>query len=616
MTNGDGDHLPRTRPPRMGGSPIARLLPLALGGLVLLACLPVLVLGYIGADDNTSRLLRDRSEMAIDHVVYRISAHLEPPREQLSYIKAAVESGVIGSGPLGEAELGTFFFGALAATSQTVGIGHILPDRSMLRHNRSDLTRYEEDPSRVPNVDESLAAVQSDDAIQWLPAVWSEILQETILRLVAPLYGPDGEFKGAIVSPVTTSTLSRYLKELNDQGGPMAFILAGPNRVVAHPNMVAQEASAQMQGGKPLPGIDEIGDPVLAALWVEDRFPLTAHAPFRDAQGHWTWVGDEGYAYVYRTIAGYGAPAWTVGVYFPAEETRRERWTVNGIAIGGAALLCLALAAATIIGRRFGRPILDLAAAAERIEALDFSSVQDLPRGPIREVNRAAYAFERMAGGLRLFETYVPRALVRRLISSGSQRPESEIRTLTVLFMDLEGYTSFSAGRPATEIAEYLNAFLACIGPVIEADDGTIDNLMGDGVMAFWGAPEERGDHADAACRAGLDCAAAFSKLNAERSRAGMPSCRLRIGIHTGPVLVGNIGFEGRVHYTIIGEAVNIAQRIEQLGRDADDSATGDAIILVSDKIRQSTTLDFRFEAAFGQIDDSSQSAGPVFRLQ
>ncbi len=150
------------------------------------------------------------------------------------------------------------------------------------------------------------------------------------------------------------------------------------------------------------------------------------------------------------------------------------------------------------------------------------------------------------------------------------------------MFTDLEGYRAFATGKTAQETAQYLNERYTWIGPIIEAHDGTIDNYFGDGLMAFWGAPEPLRDHADRACDAAQDIADAFSAFCDMRRRAGLNNCRLRIGLHTGPVLVGNIGHAGRIHYTIIGEAANIAQRVEQAGKRT-SSNVSDAVVLVSD---------------------------------
>lgn len=553
-------------PPRqsrnVGGRPIARLLPLVLGGLVVIAVLPVLILGYIGAEDNTSRLLRDRNEMIINNVVYRISAHLEPPRQQIRYVQSAVEKGSFDIDYYDEKELGTFLLGALAATPQVTGIGHILPNRSMRRYDRGDVATYHEEASRVPNVDESLAKAFANKDARWLSAVWSPILSETILRLVAPLRNPEGDFTGAIVAAITTSDLSRYLKGLNEEGGPMAYILSGQDHVVAHPFMADRPAALKTNQDAPLPRIDAIGDPVLAGMWSGERFPLTALASFKEADGHWTWIGDETYVFVYRTITGYGDRPWTVGVYFPGATTRRERWIVHGIAIGGFALLCLAIVAATMIGRRLGRPILELASAAERIEARDFDSVTNLPRGPIREVNWAASAFERLAVGLKLFETYVPEAVAQRLIATRGDLPAEE-RNGTVLFADIEKFTGLAESTPPERMVETLNAYFDAMAKIITQHGGVIDQFQGDGLLATFNIPVALPDHAKAAIQA----ACGMQQAVRDQAFAGQ-ELKIRIGINTGRILGGSVGAGGRLNYTVHGDAVNVAARVETMNKD------------------------------------------------
>jgi class 3 adenylate cyclase len=114
----------------------------------------------------------------------------------------------------------------------------------------------------------------------------------------------------------------------------------------------------------------------------------------------------------------------------------------------------------------------------------------------------------------------------------------------------------------------------------IEAEEGTIDKYIGDAVMAFWGAPDRSDDHAARAVRAARAIAETLSADNARRARKGLKPVRVRIGIHSGPVLVGNIGAPERVNYTIVGDTVNDAQRLEALGHQLD--AGTDVTVLLS----------------------------------
>jgi class 3 adenylate cyclase len=136
---------------------------------------------------------------------------------------------------------------------------------------------------------------------------------------------------------------------------------------------------------------------------------------------------------------------------------------------------------------------------------------------------------------------------------------------------------------PAAEVARFLNEHFSLLAGCVEAEEGTIDKYIGDALMVFWGAPDIQEDHALRACRAGLAIAEAMAADNAERQADGRPAARIRIGIHSGPVVVGNIGAPGRINYTIVGDTVNTCQRLEALGRDFDRGEA--ATVLVSEAV-------------------------------
>jgi class 3 adenylate cyclase len=394
--------------------------------------------------------------------------------------------------------------------------------------------------------------------------------------------------------------LSRSLARIGEDIEQTPFVLVGREHVLAHPALVTPEMETRSGPEGPLPPVQTFKDGVLARIWSRQARALSLH-PFRNGQGHWSWFEPdsfEAHAYVYRSISDYGGTPWTVGVHMPSAETRRERWTVIGIGLGGVLLLLIALAIALLIARRLGRPILSLADAAARVGALDFAGARALSRGPVREINQAAAAVERMAAGLAWFETYLPKTLVRRLMQAGQGSQVTETREVTVMFTDLERYSEFSSFRPAGEVVSYLNDLLARVGPIIEASGGTIDKYIGDSVMAFWGAPDERRDHARAACRTACDIASEVTAFNAARRAQGLHACRMRIGLHTGSVAVGNVGFTGRVDYTIVGGTVNVAQRLEQAGRQA--TGYGEVVILVSGVTRMAAGPGFTFEPCHG----------------
>ena len=142
---------------------------------------------------------------------------------------------------------------------------------------------------------------------------------------------------------------------------------------------------------------------------------------------------------------------------------------------------------------------------------------------------------------------------------------ETEIRNaeVSIMFADISGFTTISETKKPEEVSEFLSHFFSCAVESIFTYGGTLDKFIGDAVMAFFGAPIAQEDHADRAVMAGLMMLRLVEDWNAERAKANLPAVRIRIGINSGPAVVGNVGTEKRVDYTVLGSAVNIASRLE-----------------------------------------------------
>ncbi len=250
-------------------------------------------------------------------------------------------------------------------------------------------------------------------------------------------------------------------------------------------------------------------------------------------------------------------------------------------ALGAAGVvLALSLLAVFFFGRAIARPIVRLAERSRAIRELDLSSARPSGGSWFRETDDAAAAYNSMLSGLRWFETYVPKSLVLRLMRLGEDAIRSEQRTVTVMFTDIADFSGLSERYPPAELVELLNRHFGLLLEKIETEDGTVDKFIGDSVMAFWGAPEARLDHAEATCRAALAIRTAISAENQRRAAAGAEPLGLRIGIHSGTAVVGNIGAAGRLNYTLIGDTVNVAQRLEALGKELDIREREIAILL------------------------------------
>ncbi len=245
-------------------------------------------------------------------------------------------------------------------------------------------------------------------------------------------------------------------------------------------------------------------------------------------------------------------------------------------------MLAIALGLAFWLGRSIAKPMTILSQSGQRLARLDFTPLE-IKSSRIKEVERAVEAQRAMRNGLQWLSNYIPRTLTPVLMKSGDQLISRE-RDIVVLFTDIVGFSTIAEGRPAAKVAALLNRHFGLLGAIIDQEGGTIDKYIGDSIMAFWGAPLEQEDSADRAVRAAQRIAQKLHVDNARRARKGLKPLRIRIGIHKGPALVGNIGAPGRVNYTLVGDTVNVAQRLEQFGREIDDGKS-DAIISISGEL-------------------------------
>jgi adenylate cyclase len=246
---------------------------------------------------------------------------------------------------------------------------------------------------------------------------------------------------------------------------------------------------------------------------------------------------------------------------------------VLALVIGGA--LTLGLAVPTTVGAVFAPsllPIRDLAEGTERVASGDYS--QRLPVVQDDDLGALAASFNRMQAGLaerqRLqaaFGTYVDPGLAARLLEQGNDVFTGERREVTVMFVDIRDFTPFAEANTAEDTVARLNTLFEIVVPAVVDAGGHVNKFLGDGALAVFGAPNDLADHADGAVQA----AVLIHRLVAERFGGEL---RIGIGINTGAVIAGTIGGGGKLEFTLIGDTVNVAARVEQLTK-----ATGDAIL-------------------------------------
>lgn len=147
-------------------------------------------------------------------------------------------------------------------------------------------------------------------------------------------------------------------------------------------------------------------------------------------------------------------------------------------------------------------------------------------------------------------------------------RPGGDQKVLSVMFTDIRGFTTLSEGMTPNELVEWLNEYLSAMTDILFRHQGTLDKYIGDAIMAFWGSPYPQEDHAVAACRCGLEMNRCLDELNVKWRAEGKKEAAMGVGINTGPVNVGNMGSAKRLSWTVMGDNVNLASRLEGLTKE------------------------------------------------
>jgi adenylate cyclase len=160
---------------------------------------------------------------------------------------------------------------------------------------------------------------------------------------------------------------------------------------------------------------------------------------------------------------------------------------------------------------------------------------------------------------------FLPHQVVNRIIKEGDTLLVPVQREVTILFSDIRGFTTLSETLPPQQVLALLDDYFGHMTQIVMAHDGMVNKFLGDGMLACWGVPDHAENHAELAMRAALDMRAKLAELNAWREQRGEPLLRIGIGLHTGVVAAGMLGGTQQHEYTIIGDAVNVASRVEGL---------------------------------------------------
>ncbi len=535
---------------------IATYLGIGLGALVATALGLLLWVTLSTVFKNTTELLDDKSRIFLGSLTAQTSQFLNATLAPTEVVAKEITEGRIN--PRDDERMMPLMRTLLASTPQVTAMAFLDVNGTRVASFREDgevLANREVWPEREA-ISEAMADAEATGKPAWGPPI-NEPYIGTFVNFRRPVFKGD-EFLGMSTAVINVQALSAFLDGIETEIGQNAFILYDRDYVLAHRNLIQPFSGLNKEN--PLPSVAKLGDPILAGIWNEgwEDYQLNA------GSGHFYDRIGQDYIFLYTALDDYADAPWLIGSYFPEDTiaTQFQRMTASGLM--SLVIVLLAIAATWLFGRFLRRPIQTFAEAAGAVRDLDLDRVPRLPPSRFAELDEAGRAFNGMVGALKSFSLYVPKTLVQRLMARGDVTDiRSEVRQVTVLMTDVVGFTTLAEQMSAEETAAFLNEHLALVTACIEAEGGVVDKFMGDAVMALWGALDDEPDQAARAVRAARRVVDALEA----RNRGGDRPVRLRIGIHSGMVVAGNIGAPARMNYTVVGDAVNVAQRLEALGK-------------------------------------------------
>lgn len=538
--------------------------------LVALAVGLVFYFGFASATKNTRLLMSDQATGLINSMERDIALWLRPVQQQASWISDHISTQAQYLSNL--ESLDEFMLGTLAATSQVAGITIVKTDGTSRRWTRASGIAVTEDWSSRPEIIGWIADGKVRKESAWIEPFFTDTIGKTVLLHDLPVRAPDGTLLAMLGQIVPIEELSSHVARQSPRAGMTPFILYGKDRVLAHPQLAKESLHTDTSPVKPLMALNELDDAVLNRIWSPDEMEPFFLNTENQIQTSGAFIKEHKrfFIYLYQFMESYGPTPWIIGahlntdIYGGAESARLMRALFGSILV-----LLAAVAGAIFLGRYITRPITEIAAATHLVEANQLAQVPALPPSRMQELDDAARSFNQMIVDLRertlirqTLGQFVPEEVARTLLSEGGSLP-SRTAHATLLCSDVENFTRLTESLGAAKVVDVLNAYFSAMVDIVERHQGVVTQFHGDATLATFNIPIDNPDHARCAILAASEMLAAV-KL---QQFAGH-YLNVRIGIDTGPVVAGAVGAAGRLNYTVYGNSVNLAARLEQLNKE------------------------------------------------
>lgn len=406
-----------------------------------------------------------------------------------------------------------------------------------------------------------LAAMESDEIHITTPYIFESTGQPGI-TFAKRVVDDSGGLVGVVGIDITMSTVSRILEDIRIGARGLVFMLDNEQNLISYTDTKSSGEGTTFLTSDTANNIGISNATVAQAisLWRRNQESYFYFTSEENAESYVASVGVIPEIFGTKPI---------LGLAVPVEEFVGpiNRTTQNALHVSGFVFL-VAVLSTIIVARLISTNLNRLADQALRIS--NFELGEDLKlRTMIQEVSALERAMTSMQAGLASFGAYVPKDLVRSIVSRAEKTGVGgSSREVSILFSDLQGFTARTETLEPEELMPALSRYFEVIETQIAQNKGIVDKYIGDAVMALWNAPLNDEKHVENACRGALACLAAEAQLNKADARSSpLLPLHTRIGIHSGKVIVGNVGSLSRMQYTALGSVVNLAARLEGLNK-------------------------------------------------
>jgi adenylate cyclase len=473
----------------------------------------------------------------------------------------------------------------------------IFEDRQGNEIGQLDLWRYGYDARKRPWYRETMKTDRPAVSLPYL----SFNIGAPVITISAPLRG---KVPGVLAADLKLDTFSDFVQAQRPGEHGTVLIFDSAGSLIAHPDFAQFIVRAKTHPSQPqLPNITEINSGVAAAVLRGSHGRHYSEGNIRDDQGN---------GYLFRLAKVGLSEQYQANILLLAAEgdfaQDVRRLQLSGLIfaiIAGAAFI----PAVWIFGNGMSGSLKSITAQALRLQKMaapDRSPV----RSRIKEIVELGGTVNLAQRTIWSFARFVPKEIVRGVMDNSISTELGGVREeLTVVFTDVRDFTTIAEAADPDVLMHQTSRYFSALTEAFLAEGGTVDKFIGDAVMVFWNAPNPQPDHVERACRAVLAGRMASEKLNAQFETEGLNPFHTRFGIHVGEAVVGNLGSTERMNYTVLGNTVNLAARLEGLNK-----RFGTAI-LVSEDVYLRVQDCFQFKAFESVVAKGMTKATRVYEL-